>query len=100
MNYDYVRVMLSDAHNQVQVFRKATSHDASEEELPGWRRKDKDGLSAAWAGQVGLCRGQGTLGPGLLLWLEAQRAEAHKGTPGGSCQLQKSPPAESGVTGV
>ena len=91
--------MLSDAHNQVPVFRKATSHDASEEKLPGWR-KDKDGLSAAWAGQLGLRRGQGTLGPHLLLWLEAQRAEAHKGTPGGSCQLQKSPPAESRVTGV
>ena len=48
MNYSYVRVMLSDAHNQVQVFRKATSHNASEEDPLGERRKDKDGLSAAW----------------------------------------------------
>lgn len=100
MNYSYVRVMLSDAHNQVQVFRKATSHDASEEDPLGGRSKDKDGLSVAWARQLGLRRGQGTLGPGLLLWLEAQRAGACKGTAGGSCRLQKSPPAGSGVTGV
>lgn len=66
----------------------------------GERRKDKDSLSAAWGRQLGLRRGQGTLGPGLLLWLEAQRAGARKGTAGGSCRLQKSPPAGSGVTGV
>ena len=65
-----------------------------------WQGAVSISLSAAWAGQLGLRRGQGTLGPHLLLWLEAQRAEAHKGTPGGSCQLQKSPPAESRVTGV
>ena len=51
MNYDYVRVMLSNAHNHVQAFRKATSHDASEEELLGWRRKGKDRMASQQPGR-------------------------------------------------
>ena len=51
MNYDYVRVMLSNAHNHVQAFRKATSHDVSEEELLGWRRKGKDRMASQQPGR-------------------------------------------------
>lgn len=44
--------MLSNAHNHVQAFRKATSHDASEEELLGWRRKGKDRMASQQPGRT------------------------------------------------